>query len=88
MLWRLLYLSAITHVIFIESLWRSVKYEDIYLKSYEDGWQLEKGMDNNFQFYNQERTHQSLQHQTPKKVYKDSCLITKKLSVKDNKNDN
>lgn len=56
--------------IFVERLWRSVKYEDIYLKAYEDGWQLEKGMDRYFNFYNQERTHQSLNYQTPKKVYK------------------
>ncbi|MDO1449175.1 IS3 family transposase [Rhodocytophaga aerolata] len=34
--------------IFVERLWRSVKYEDIYLKAYEDGWQLEQGMDNYF----------------------------------------
>ena len=74
--------------IFVERLWRSVKYEDIYLKAYEDGWQLEKGMDNYFQFYNQERTHQSLQYQTPKKVYQDACLILKTPSAKADKNDN
>jgi putative transposase len=74
--------------IFVERLWRSVKYEDIYLKAYENGWQLEKGMDNYFCFYNQERMHQSLQYQTPKKVYKDSCLIVKPLSEKADKMDN
>lgn len=61
--------------IFVERLWRSVKYEDIYLKAYEDGWQLEKGMKNYFHFYNQERTHQSLNYQTPKKVYDNACSI-------------
>ena len=55
--------------------WRSVKYEDMYLKAYEDGWQLERGMEAYFRFYNQERPHQSLNDQTPKKVYKDPCLI-------------
>ncbi len=55
--------------IFVERLWRSVKYEDIYLKAYEDGWQLEKGMSRYFSFYNQERMHQSLDYQTPLKVY-------------------
>jgi putative transposase len=74
--------------IFVERLWRSVKYEDIYLKAYEDGWQLEKGMNHYFQFYNQERTHQSLYYLTPKKVYKESCLIGKDLSEEANKNDN
>ena len=61
--------------LFVERLWRSVKYEDIYLKAYEDGWQLERGMEAYFRFYNQERPHQSLNDQTPKKVYKDPCLI-------------
>lgn len=55
--------------IFVERLWRSVKYEDIYLKAYADGWQLEKGMDSYFNFYNRERMHQSLDYQTPQKVY-------------------
>ena len=63
--------------IFIERLWRSVKYEDIYLKAYEDGWQLEKGMEKYFLFYNQERMHQSLQYQTPKQVYRQSCSTEK-----------
>jgi len=48
--------------IFVERLWRSVKYEDIYLQAYEDGWQLEKGMSSYFRFYNQERMHQSLNY--------------------------
>jgi putative transposase len=63
--------------IFIERLWRSVKYEDIYLKAYEDGWQLEQGMNTYFHFYNQERMHQSLQYQTPKQVYIESCSLEK-----------
>jgi len=61
--------------IFVERLWRSVKYEDIYLKAYEDGWQLEKGMDTYFCFYNQVRTHQSLKYRTPAMVYKTDCSI-------------
>lgn len=61
--------------IFVERLWRSVKYEDIYLKAYEDGWQLEKGMERYFRFYNQERMHQSLDYQTPQKVYKNACSL-------------
>lgn len=59
--------------IFVERLWRSVKYEDIYLKAYEDGWQLEKGMSRYFHFYNRERLHQSLNYQTPQKVYFNTC---------------
>jgi putative transposase len=51
--------------IFIERLWRSVKYEDIYLNCYEDGLALYKGMEAYFQFYNRERPHQSLDYDTP-----------------------
>ncbi len=55
--------------IFVERLWRSVKYEDIYLKSYQDGWQLQQGMEAYSRFYNQERVHQSHKYQTPQTVY-------------------
>ena len=51
--------------IFIERLWRSVKYEDIYLKCYEDGLALYQGMKTYFGFYNGERLHQSLGYNTP-----------------------
>jgi len=61
--------------IFVERLWRSVKYEDIYLKAYEDGWQLEKGMSHYFNFYNQERLHQSLNYQTPQQVYQQARAL-------------
>ena len=68
--------------IFVERLWRSVKYEDIYLKSYHDGWHLEQGMEAYFRFYNQERAHQSLNLQTPQQVYHDSWLIAKRQPEK------
>ena len=55
--------------IFIERLWRSVKYEDIYLNCYEDGLALYKGMEAYFQFYNRERPHQSLDYDTPAMRY-------------------
>lgn len=55
--------------IFIERLWRSVKYEDIYIKCYEDGLSLYKGMKDYFHFYNKERLHQSLDYDTPEKRY-------------------
>ncbi|MFV0472467.1 MAG: transposase [Paludibacteraceae bacterium] len=56
--------------IFIECLWRSVKYEHIYLNIYEDGLSLLKGLSEYLQFYNGERLHQSLDYKTPKTVYK------------------
>ena len=55
--------------IFIERIWKSVKYEDIYLKSYKNGTDLQKGLEKYFDFYNRERFHQSLSYQTPDKVY-------------------
>lgn len=55
--------------VFIERLWRSVKYEDIYLKQYETVPLLFRGLDSYFTFYNHERPHQSLGYQTPALVY-------------------
>ena len=55
--------------IFIERLWRSVKYEDIYIKEYGTVPALETGLGNYFQFYNYERPHQSLAYQTPADVH-------------------
>ncbi len=55
--------------IFIERLWRSVKYEDIYLRNYSAVIGLEQGLDRYFQFYNNERFHQSLDYKTPTQVY-------------------
>lgn len=56
--------------IFIERLWRTVKYEDIYLKDYKIGRELFDGMSRYFPFYNTERPHQSLQYKTPASVHK------------------
>lgn len=55
--------------VYIERLWRSLKYEDIYLKSYETVVQLAAGVERYFQFYNSERFHQSLDYQTPDEMY-------------------
>ncbi len=55
--------------IFVERLWRSVKYEDIYLKGYATMGELVIGLTAYFAFYNEERPHQSLSNQTPDAVY-------------------
>lgn len=55
--------------IFIERLWKSVKYECVYLNAYEDGVQLYEGLRNYFSFYNNERMHQSLDYKTPQSLY-------------------
>lgn len=56
--------------IFIERLWKSVKYECVYLKSFEDGVKLYEGLQNYFYFYNHQRLHQSLDYKTPESVYR------------------
>ncbi len=55
--------------IFIERLWRSVKYEDIYPKGYDTVPHLERGLDDYFRLYNDERLHQSLAYRTPAEVH-------------------
>jgi putative transposase len=55
--------------VFIERLWRSVKYEDIYLKGYDSGADCQKGLTGYFKFYSHERPHQSLGYRTPWEVH-------------------
>jgi len=55
--------------IFVERLWRTVKYEDIYLKDYTTVIELEQGLKHYFRFYNEERPHQALSYRTPAAVY-------------------
>jgi len=55
--------------VFIERLWRSVKYEEVYLKDYADGWEAEQQLSSYFEFYCEERIHQSLGYQTPAMIY-------------------
>ena len=56
--------------VFVERLWRSVKYEDVYLRGYEVVPELQRGLDRYFTFYNEERPHQSLEGRTPWEVYR------------------
>ena len=55
--------------IFVERLWRSVKYENVYLKSYQTIPEARAGLREYFEFYNMERFHQSLDNKTPWQVY-------------------
>jgi putative transposase len=56
--------------IFVERLWRTIKYEDIYLNGYANMYNLTLGLTEYFAFYNAERPHQSLGYMTPDRVYK------------------
>ena len=55
--------------IFVERLWRTVKYEDVYLKQYDGIQDLLMGLTQYFLFYNEARWHQSLNYKTPNEVY-------------------
>ena len=55
--------------IFTERLWRTVKYEEVYLKGYDSPRAARHGLSEYFKFYNQERLHQSLGYLTPSEVY-------------------
>jgi putative transposase len=56
--------------IFIERLWRTVKYEEVYLNNYENPRELNKGLKKYFEFYNNQRIHQSLGYNTPAEIYR------------------
>lgn len=56
--------------IFVERLWRSVKYEEVYLKDYRSVREAVTGLRGYFEFYNRERLHQSLEYQRPEAVYR------------------
>lgn len=62
--------------IFIERLWRTVKYEDIYLRDYETVPALQRGLNDYFRFYCHERRHQSLDRRTPWEVYREALSKT------------
>ena len=55
--------------IFIERLWRSLKYEEVYLRDYQLVSEARTGIENYFQFYNYKRLHQSLNYQPPAAMY-------------------
>ena len=56
--------------VFIERLWWSVKYEDVYLNDYCNGMSLRDGLSRYFRFYNTARDHQALGYRTPAEVYR------------------
>ena len=63
--------------VFIERLWKTVKYEDIYLRAYDSASAVRTGLNRYFSFYNSHRPHSSLDGQTPDQVYFKSLPQTK-----------
>ena len=61
--------GSYTDNLFIERLWRSLKYEEVYLKAYTDGREARSQIGEYFRFYNTQRPHQALGYRTPAEVY-------------------
>jgi putative transposase len=59
--------------VFIERLWRSLKYEEVYLNAYASVAEAKAGIDSWLGFYNEERQHQSLGYRTPRQAYEAEC---------------
>ena len=57
--------------IFVERLWRSLKYEEVYLNAYESVAEAKAGIGAWLNFYNDERQHQSLGYRTPREIYQE-----------------
>ena len=53
----------------VEPLWRTVKYEEVYLKAYVNGLEARQGLREYFRFYNERRPHQALGYRTPAEVF-------------------
>ena len=62
--------------VFVERLWRSVKYEEVYLRAYDDIGQARASLKTYFKFYNSKRRHQSLDRRTPDTVYYEDAVKT------------
>jgi len=70
--------------IFIERLWRSVKYEEVYLKEYFSAKEAKMGLDGYFKFYNYERHHQALDYKKPAEVYFNKIIPVDYINCVDN----
>ena len=60
--------------VFVERLWRSLKYEEVYLSAYDSVAEARQAVGQYFEFYNIERRHQSLGDQTPEQVYNQTAV--------------
>jgi putative transposase len=61
--------------VFVERLWRSVKYEEVYLHAYETPTQVDQALSRYFGFYNSRRPHQALGQSTPDAMYFQSATL-------------
>ena len=63
--------------IFVERLWRSLKYEEVYLKAYQSVAEARRGIAAYFEFYNHERLHQALGYRAPRQVFEEAMQFAK-----------
>ena len=70
--------------VFIERLWRSLKYEDVYLKGYADGREAARGIAEWIAFYNDRRPHQALADRTPMAVWREAIAGARAVDMMDN----
>lgn len=59
--------------VFVERLWRTIKYEEVFLNAYRDGREAQQRLVHYIEFYNSRRLHQALEYQTPDEVYFGAC---------------
>ena len=67
--------------IFVERLWRTVKYEDVYIKGYQTIPEIQEGLKDYFDYYNMERRHSSLKHNTPWTIFSGLEMIASKVAI-------
>lgn len=67
--------------VFVERLWRSLKYEEVYLKSYADGREAQRSLEAYFDFYCHKRVHQALDYKTPAEVYQPTRKSGRRASM-------
>jgi putative transposase len=70
--------------VFIERLWRSLKHEDIYLKSYADGYEAKLGIAAWMEFYNDRRLHQALGYRAPMTLWREQIASARAVDMMDN----
>lgn len=67
--------------IFVERLWRTVKYEDVYIKGYQTIPEIQAGLKDYFDYYNMERRHSSLKYNTPWTIFSGLEMIASKVAI-------
>src|SRR5438045_3110816 len=73
--------AGVVDNIFVERLWRSLKYEEVYLNAYASVAEAKAGIASWLEFYNTERQHQSMGYRTPRQIYQEGLWICGRSAV-------